>query len=57
VVTGSDRGVLALWAAAAVLTCYALAREVLGTRRGALIAALLRLLSPIFPIQSATFLP
>ena len=54
--TGSPRWALGLVAAGVVLFIYALAREVLGDRRPALVAALFLALSPLFVIQSATFL-
>ena len=54
--TGSPRWALGVVAAALVLLTYALAREVLGDRRPALVAALFLALSPLFVIQSATFL-
>jgi 4-amino-4-deoxy-L-arabinose transferase-like glycosyltransferase len=55
-VFGSDRGALALTAAGAVVACYALAREVLGSRREAAVAAGFLAGSPLFAIQSATYL-
>lgn len=56
-IAGSDRAALGLVAAGAVVCCYLLAREALGDRRRALIATAFFLLSPMFLIQSATFLP
>jgi 4-amino-4-deoxy-L-arabinose transferase-like glycosyltransferase len=56
VLTGSARWALGVVAAGVVLLTYALAREVLGDRRPALAAALFLALSPLFVIQSATFL-
>ncbi|MDQ1503166.1 MAG: hypothetical protein QOD57_893 [Actinomycetota bacterium] len=53
---GSDRAALALAAAGAVVACYLLAREVLGRRREAALAAALLAGSPLFAIQSATYL-
>jgi 4-amino-4-deoxy-L-arabinose transferase-like glycosyltransferase len=54
--TGTPRWALGVVAAGVVLLTYALAREVLGDRRAALVAALFLALSPLFVIQSATFL-
>ena len=56
VLTGSPRWALGVVAAGVVLLTYALAREVLGDRRTALVAALFLALSPLFVIQSATYL-
>ncbi len=53
---GSDRAALALTAAGAVVACYLLAREVLGRRREAALAAGFLAGSPLFAIQSATYL-
>ncbi|HEV8627995.1 MAG TPA: glycosyltransferase family 39 protein [Acidimicrobiia bacterium] len=53
---GSDRAALALAAAGAVVACYWLAREILGRRRDALVAAAFLASSPLFAIQSATYL-
>jgi hypothetical protein len=53
---GSDRAALALAAAGAVVACYHLAREVLGRRRDAVVAAAFLAGSPLFAIQSATYL-
>ncbi|MCA1844170.1 MAG: glycosyltransferase family 39 protein, partial [Actinobacteria bacterium] len=53
---GSDRAALALVAAGAVIACYHLAREVLGRRREAAVAAGFLAGSPLFAIQSATYL-
>jgi hypothetical protein len=53
---GSDRAALALTAAGAVVACYHLAREVLGRRRDAAVAAAFLAGSPLFAIQSATYL-
>jgi 4-amino-4-deoxy-L-arabinose transferase-like glycosyltransferase len=55
-VFGSDRAALALVAAGAVVACYCLAREVLGRRRDAVVAAAFLAGSPLFAIQSATYL-
>jgi len=53
---GSDRAALALTAAGAVVACYALAREVLGRRREAAVAAGFFAASPLSLLQSATYL-
>jgi 4-amino-4-deoxy-L-arabinose transferase-like glycosyltransferase len=53
---GSDRAALALVAAGAVLACYRLAREILARRRDAVVAAAFFAGSPLFVIQSATYL-
>jgi 4-amino-4-deoxy-L-arabinose transferase-like glycosyltransferase len=55
--TGSARSSLALVAAGVVLLSYALAKEVLGERRLAALAAAFLAVSPLFIVQSATFLP
>ena len=55
-VFGSDRAALALAAAGAVVACYHLAREVLRRRREAVVAAAMLAGSPLFLIQSATYL-
>ena len=55
-VFGSDRAALALTAAGAVVACYCLAREVLGRQRDAVVAAAFLAGSPLFAIQSATYL-
>jgi hypothetical protein len=55
-VTGSDRTALGLAAAAAVFVTYLLGREILGSRRLGLVAAVFLMLSPLFLVQSATFL-
>lgn len=55
-VFGSARAALALTAAGAVVACYCLAREVLGRRRDAAVAAAFLAGSPLFAIQSATYL-
>ncbi|MGH9037403.1 MAG: hypothetical protein ACRD0O_16725, partial [Acidimicrobiia bacterium] len=55
-VSGSYRGALALLAAGTVGACYLLAREVLRSRRQAVLAAGFLVASPLFLIQSATFL-
>ena len=55
-VFGSDRAALALAAAGAVVACYHLAREVLRRRREAVVAAAFLAGSPLFAIQSATYL-
>ena len=54
---GSPRWSLGLIAAGVVVLTYALAREVLGDRRVALVASAFLALSPLFLLQSATFLP
>ena len=53
---GSQRAALALAAAGAVVACYHLAREILGRRRDALVAAAFLTVSPLFAIQSVTYL-
>ena len=53
---GSDRAALGLAAAGAVVACYLLAREVLRRRREAVLAAGFLAGSPLFAIQSATYL-
>jgi len=53
---GSDRAALALVAAGAVVACYRLAGEVLRRRRDAFVAAAFLAGSPLFGIQSATYL-
>src|SRR5256714_775870 len=53
---GSDRAALGLAAAGAVVACFCLAREILGRRRDALVAAAFMAGSPLFAIQSATYL-
>jgi hypothetical protein len=53
---GSDRAALALTAAGAVVASYHLAREILRRRRDALVAAAFLAGSPLFAIQSVTFL-
>lgn len=55
--TGSARSSLALIAAGIVVLSYALAKEVLGDRRLAVLASVFLALSPLFLVQSATFLP
>jgi hypothetical protein len=55
-VFGSDRAALALAAAGAVVAGYHLAREVLRRRREAVVATVLLASSPLFLIQSATYL-
>jgi hypothetical protein len=55
-VFGTDRAALALIAAGAVLACYFLAREVLGSPTEAALAAGFLAGSPLFLIQSATYL-
>ena len=55
-VFGSDRAALALTAAGAVVACYCLAREVLSRRRDAVVAAAFLAASPLFAIQSGTYL-
>lgn len=54
---GSERASLALVAAAIVVLSYALAKEILGDRRLAVLATVFLALSPLFVVQSATFLP
>jgi hypothetical protein len=56
-VLGSARWSLGLIAAGVIVMTYALAKEVLGDRRLALVASAFLALSPLFLIQSATFLP
>ncbi|MCA1707132.1 MAG: glycosyltransferase family 39 protein, partial [Actinobacteria bacterium] len=56
-VLGSARWSLGLIASGVVVLTYALAKEVLGDRRLALLASAFLALSPLFLIQSATFLP
>jgi hypothetical protein len=53
---GTDRAALALAAAGAVVACYHLAREILGRRREAVVAAAFLAGSPLFAIQSVTYL-
>ena len=53
---GSDRAALALTAIGAVIACYALARETLGRQRDAVVAAGFFAASPLFLVQSATYL-
>ncbi|MGH9012004.1 MAG: hypothetical protein ACRDYF_19485 [Acidimicrobiia bacterium] len=53
---GSDRAALALTAAGAVVACYHLAREILRRRRDAVVAAAFLAGSPLFAIQSVTYL-
>lgn len=53
---GSERAALALVAAGAVVACYHLAREILGRRRVAVVAAAFLAGSPLFAIQSVTYL-
>jgi len=55
-VFGSDRAALALAAAGAVVACYHLAKEILGRRRDAVVAAAFLAGSPLFVIQSVTYL-
>ncbi|HWC12027.1 MAG TPA: glycosyltransferase family 39 protein [Acidimicrobiales bacterium] len=54
--TGTPRAALGFVAAGLVLLTYALAREVLGDRRPALVASLFLALSPLVVIQTTTFL-
>ena len=56
-VLGGNRAALGFIAAAAVLACYALGREMTKDSGQALVAAALFAASPLFLIQSATFLP
>lgn len=56
IVTGSDYGALAVVAAAVVLSAYWLAREILGDRRQALLAAGILAASPAVLMQSGVFL-
>lgn len=53
---GQDRAALALTAAGAVVACYLLAREILGRHRPAIVATSFFAASPLFLIQSATYL-
>lgn len=53
---GDVRWSLGLVASGVVVLTYALAREVLGSRRLALLAAVFMALSPLFLLQSTTFL-
>lgn len=55
--TGTPRASLALIAAGVVLVGYGLAREVLGERHLAALASTFLAVSPLFVVQSATFLP
>ena len=55
-VFGTDRAALGLIAAGAVVVTFLLANEVLQSRRQALLAAAALLLSPLFLLQSATYL-
>ena len=55
--TGSARSSLGLIAAGVVLLSYALAKEILGERSLAALAAVFIAVSPLFIVQSATFLP
>ena len=55
-VFGSERAALALTAAGAVVACYHLAREILRRRRDAVVAAVFMAGSPLFAIQSVTYL-
>lgn len=55
-VSGTDRAGLGIIAAGAILVTFLLADEVLADRRQALLAAVFLLGSPIFLLQSATFL-
>jgi 4-amino-4-deoxy-L-arabinose transferase-like glycosyltransferase len=57
VLLGSERAALGLIAAAAVMLCFAVCRELQLSRRTALLAALFLALSPLYVIQSMTFLP
>lgn len=54
---GSERATLALWAASDIVLLAALARELGASPRAAVFAAALLGLSPLFIIQSTTFLP
>jgi 4-amino-4-deoxy-L-arabinose transferase-like glycosyltransferase len=56
-VLGSPRWSLGLIAGGVVLLTYLLAKEVLGDRRLALLASAFLGISPLFLVQSATFLP
>jgi 4-amino-4-deoxy-L-arabinose transferase-like glycosyltransferase len=56
-VLGSPRWSLGLIAAGLVAVTYLLAKEVLGDRRLAVLASAFLALSPLFLIQTATFLP
>jgi len=57
ILVGSPRIALGLVAAAAVVMAYLLAKEVLDDRRQAALAGAFFALSPLFLIQSVTFLP
>ncbi|MGH2733236.1 MAG: hypothetical protein ACRDJG_09930 [Actinomycetota bacterium] len=56
VVVGSERAALAIIAAGVVVSGYLLARETLGHRGQAFVAGAFLALSPLFLVQSATFL-
>jgi hypothetical protein len=56
-VIGTARGALPLFAAVAVIALIAFARQLGATRKQALMAGALLVLSPVFVVQSATFLP
>lgn len=56
VLTGTDRAALGVIAAATVAACYLLARELLGSRRQAVLAAGFLVASPLFLVLSATYL-
>jgi hypothetical protein len=56
-VTGGARPALALIAGGVVVVSYGLAKEVLGDRGLAALATAFLALSPLFVVQSATFLP
>jgi hypothetical protein len=53
----SERAALALIAAGVIVMTYLLATEILEDRRHAALASVFMLLTPLFIIQSATFLP
>ncbi|HYH50936.1 MAG TPA: glycosyltransferase family 39 protein, partial [Acidimicrobiia bacterium] len=55
-VFGHDRAALGVIAAAAILACYLLARELSGNATQGLVAAAFFTASPLFLVQSATFL-
>ncbi len=57
ILAGSPRLALGLIAGAAVVLAYLLAKEVLGDRKRAALASAFFALSPLFLIQSVTFLP
>lgn len=56
-VSGTPRLALALSAAAATLAVYVLAREVVERRSSAVVATAIAVASPLFVVQSGTYLP